>query len=97
MPTPVRAWSTLSSQGTTTYETVLYDDGTLSCDCPGWKFSRNGKPRACKHTKRYQSESEAPVPHVRRASPPPPAPRLSVVPTCPGGRAYSFDNEEESA
>lgn len=50
MPPAVHyAWSTPSSQGTTTYESVLYMDGTTSCSCPGWTFQRKGKPRTCKH------------------------------------------------
>ena len=50
MPPAVHyAWSTPSSQGTTTYESILYMDGTTSCSCPGWTFQRKGKPRTCKH------------------------------------------------
>ena len=37
-----------------TYQTLLYVDGTTSCECPGWKFKRkttgNGD-RTCKHTR----------------------------------------------
>lgn len=43
------AWSTPSTHGTTTYESILYVDGTVSCSCPGWTFQRKGKPRSCKH------------------------------------------------
>ena len=43
------AWATPSSQGTTTYESVLYTDGSTSCSCPGWTFQRRGKPRTCRH------------------------------------------------
>jgi len=32
------------------YTAVVYDDGTASCDCPGWRFQRSGQPRGCKHT-----------------------------------------------
>ena len=48
---PVRAWPFPSSRGTTTYEVTLWDDGTLSCDCPGWVYAKKGRPRACKHTR----------------------------------------------
>jgi len=33
------------------YEVLLYDDGCISCNCPGWTFKRKGKPRECKHTR----------------------------------------------
>jgi hypothetical protein len=47
---------TRSSNGLTLYTTILWSDGTKSCDCPGWcilKKDKSGqpKPRACKHTK----------------------------------------------
>lgn len=45
------AWAFASSHGATTYETLLYPDGTLSCDCPGWVFQKAGRPRGCRHTK----------------------------------------------
>lgn len=53
----VYAWATPSSHGTTTYETVLYTDGRLSCNCPGWTFKR-GDTRGCKHTRLYADEAE---------------------------------------
>lgn len=27
-----------SSTGTVTYETQVHDDGTTTCDCPGWVY-----------------------------------------------------------
>ena len=39
-----------SSSGPRKYETVIYVDGTTSCNCPGWCFKRDGKDRSCKHT-----------------------------------------------
>ena len=42
----------LSSNGVTKYSTLLWKDGTASCDCPGWtqRISDDGE-RSCKHTK----------------------------------------------
>lgn len=36
------------------YQTLLYVDGSTSCDCPGWVFKRKGTQdgaRTCKHTR----------------------------------------------
>jgi hypothetical protein len=35
-----------------TYETLQYDDGTTSCNCPGWtrRVAQDGS-RSCKHTR----------------------------------------------
>lgn len=32
------------------YQTLIYDNGSLSCDCPGWRFKRNAL-RTCKHVR----------------------------------------------
>lgn len=37
-----------------TYQTLLYDDSSTSCDCKGWTFKRRnviGGGRTCKHTR----------------------------------------------
>lgn len=52
----VYSWIFKSESGTTPegktkileYVTQLNSDGTTSCDCPAWIFSR--APKACKHT-----------------------------------------------
>jgi hypothetical protein len=46
----------LSSNGVTKYTTILWKDGTASCDCPGWtqRVKSEGmgrRTRECKHTK----------------------------------------------
>lgn len=41
-------WRFVSSSGTGTYETLQYDDGSLSCSCPGWT---RRAIRSCKHTR----------------------------------------------
>lgn len=48
MKTPVYMWRFPSSSGSGAHETLKYDDGTLSCSCPGWCK----RPiRSCKHTR----------------------------------------------
>lgn len=37
-----------------TYQSLLYIDGSTSCECPGWKFKRKTTPngdRTCKHVR----------------------------------------------
>lgn len=55
MPTPVRSWSTPSSDPDEgDHITTLWSDGSMTCSpCKGFQYSRDGKPKACKHTKRY--------------------------------------------
>jgi hypothetical protein len=40
-----------SSNGRTIYTTILWADGDTSCDCPAWRFEKDGV-RTCKHVKR---------------------------------------------
>ena len=39
------AWATPSTHGAAVYETLLYADGQLSCNCPAWVYVRKGRPR----------------------------------------------------
>lgn len=48
------AWAFPSSSGSTTYETVLEEDSTLSCNCPGFIFKKKGQARGCKHTRQIE-------------------------------------------
>lgn len=41
-----------------TYEAQLYEDGTTSCNCPGWVMKRSGQERGCKHTKLIADEAK---------------------------------------
>ena len=50
---PRHTLNTLSSNGMTVYTAVLWEDGTTSCNCPGW-WSKKGKVRTCKHTVRAE-------------------------------------------
>lgn len=48
------AWAFPSSSNSTTYETTLEEDGTLSCNCPGFIFKKKGQTRGCKHTRQIE-------------------------------------------
>jgi hypothetical protein len=52
----VAACATLSRHGAAVYETLLYADGRLSCDCPAWIFVKKGRPRGCRHTRAVESQ-----------------------------------------
>jgi hypothetical protein len=47
-----KCWTFGSSSGRGTYQTLLYSDGSTSCDCPGWcrRVAADGS-RSCKHTR----------------------------------------------
>jgi hypothetical protein len=47
-----KCWTFNSSSGRGTYQTLLYVDGSTSCDCPGWcrRVAADGS-RSCKHTR----------------------------------------------
>lgn len=49
-----------SSSGNGVYETLLYTDGTTSCNCPGWtrRVAADGS-RSCKHTRQVATSYEA--------------------------------------
>ncbi len=54
----VAAWAFPSSSGSTTYETTLDNEGTLSCNCPGFIFKKKGQERGCKHTRQIEPYAE---------------------------------------
>jgi hypothetical protein len=47
-----KCWTFPSSSGGKRYQTLLYADGTTSCECPGWckRIAPDGS-RSCKHTR----------------------------------------------
>jgi hypothetical protein len=47
-----KVWTFPSSTSDKKYETLLYSDGSTSCDCPGWtrRVDTQGH-RSCKHTR----------------------------------------------
>jgi hypothetical protein len=51
-PAITKCWTFLSSRGDRRYQTLLYQDGTASCDCPGWcrRVAGDGS-RSCRHTR----------------------------------------------
>lgn len=59
---PVFTWGFKSSTaplvGGVTFDYVaqLNQDGTVSCNCPGWRFVKKGQPRRCKHTDAVKGE-----------------------------------------
>jgi hypothetical protein len=55
-PAVVAAWATRSRHGAAVYETLLYADGHLSCNCPAWVYVRKGRPRGCRHTRAVESQ-----------------------------------------
>ena len=60
MKTVKAAYPFPSSRGVTTYQTILYDDGSTSCDCPGWIFQGHN----CKHVKILLAGIHRPQPIV---------------------------------
>ena len=47
-----QCWTFRSSSGSRSYQTLLYADGTTSCDCPGWcKRVAGDGSRSCRHTR----------------------------------------------
>ena len=51
-PAIAKCWTFASSSGGGRYQTLLYVDGTTSCECPGWcrRVAADGS-RTCKHTR----------------------------------------------
>lgn len=62
------AWATPSSHGTTTYETLVFRNGEMSCNCPAWVFKR-GDERRCRHITLYEDEAQDIFIHPDHASP----------------------------
>lgn len=46
-----------SSKGKKTWEVLVYTDGSMSCNCPAWKYQK-GITHGCKHTKKVQEAAE---------------------------------------
>lgn len=46
-----KVWTFKSSSGKNIYETLLYVDGSTSCNCPGWTRRVSYGIRTCKHTR----------------------------------------------
>ncbi len=76
-----KCWTFASSSGGGRYQTLLYADGSTSCECPGWcrRVASDGS-RSCKHTRSIlmgtadrecvsQHDSHAPAPVVATTKP----------------------------
>lgn len=61
-PQKIYGWPVTSSQEregrVAKYTVWLYDDGSLSCDCPGWIFHRKKNDGMCKHTRSVKDEAK---------------------------------------
>lgn len=57
---PIYAWRFTSSSGDWLYKSLLYDDHSMSCDCPGWtrRVAADGS-RSCKHIRSLQVDGNA--------------------------------------
>jgi len=56
-PEVLYAWPMQSSHGSTTYEILLYVDGSTSCNCPGWVYhAKKTGERTCKHLRLLADE-----------------------------------------
>jgi hypothetical protein len=65
------------------YTVFQYDDGSTSCDCPGWINKKKDKPRGCKHTAGVAVMSNVALDNVAlpaMAFPPSPQGGYSTVP-----------------
>jgi hypothetical protein len=95
MKAAVHVYWFASSTSSKTYETIRYDDGTCSCDCPGWckRVASNGC-RSCKHTRMVDAgigviHAVRNVAYNSKGSP------VTVQPEVPGApkvqRRFNFD------
>lgn len=50
---PVRTWSFSSKSRPEAYpyETILWSDGSLTCDCQGWTIKKKNVERTCRHVR----------------------------------------------
>src|SRR5436190_22239353 len=77
-----KCWTFSSSSGRGTYQTLLYADGSTSCDCPGWcrRVAADGS-RSCKHTRSVLMGTADRECESRHDSHVAPAPMRTKIPT----------------
>src|SRR4030042_3687055 len=64
-----RVWNNPShSNPDKIYETILWSNGDLTCNCGGWLYPKNGNPRTCRHVKNAEFELRS---NQKRVSRPP--------------------------
>jgi len=78
-----KCWTFASSRGGHSYQTLLYADGSTSCDCLGWcrRVARDGS-RSCRHTRAVvlgSADRECESVHDYRASGPAPMRNVAVA------------------
>jgi hypothetical protein len=77
-----------SSKGNKVYETLLYDDKSTSCDCPGWcRRVQSDGSRSCKHTRLVEAGRAISACTNHRVRPAPPIPSGITAATA-GGRKF---------
>lgn len=77
-----KMWYFPSSSGSATYETLQYDDGSISCNCMGWtrRVAADGS-RSCKHTRLIESGmAGVPAMDYTAGAPIPTIPKTKVKP-----------------
>ena len=88
-PTKVELWE--SSNGTTTYSTIEWQDPVTgvkrtSCNCPGWGMKKKGKDRACCHTNDLEGKKPCEKKRVRTQVIRTVADAQREIPDCHDGR-----------
>ena len=96
-----KAWVFASSSGDGQYQTLLYANGSTSCDCKGWtrRVARDGS-RTCKHVRLVEMSradfeclsSKDYANKVNTRIGPRPTP-TTAPPSPPTGRKFQFDEE----
>lgn len=58
MPTLIddRKYPSTRRGSTATYECKKWEDGSYSCNCPGWRFKQPDKPRGCSHCEWFRND-----------------------------------------
>ena len=88
-PTKVELWE--SSNGTTTYTTIEWQDPVTgvkrtSCNCPGWGMKKKDKDRQCCHTNDLEGKKPCDKKRVRTVAIRTVADARREIPDCHEGR-----------
>jgi len=52
------SWTFPSSSSSAIYTTKQNTDGSLSCNCPAWRFKKGDAPRTCKHVREVEAQAK---------------------------------------
>ena len=57
MASVIKSWvfKSKSNPNAHPHETIMMDDGVISCNCRGWTIKRSGRERSCKHTRMVET------------------------------------------